>query len=240
MNGENPLRLQKYLAEAGVASRRKCEELIKEGRVKVNGLTAVLGSSVEEGDEVLLDGRPVRAEPQKVVYAFNKPKNVICTGAESEDRVKVVDYFSDVPLRLYTVGRLDYDSEGLIFVTNDGEFADKLTHPRYMKLKTYRVTVEGELTRREEKLLQKGVELDDGPTAPAIVRVTKRGEERSELLISIIEGRNRQVRRMMQAVGHATVKLTRVAIGDVKLGSLKPGQRRLLTDEERASFFREG
>lgn len=233
------MRLQKYLAEAGVASRRKCEELIREGRVTVNGLVAALGSSVDEGDAVLVDGKPALREGEKVIYAFNKPKNVICTGAESEDRVKVVDYFKDIPLRLYTVGRLDYDSEGLIFVTNDGEFADKLTHPRYMKLKTYRVLVEGELTRREERMLSNGVELDDGPTAPARVRVVKRGEERSELIISIIEGRNRQVRRMMQAVGHNTLRLTRIAVGGVSLGSLKPGQRRLLTDEERESFFRE-
>ena len=232
------MRLQKYLAEAGVASRRKCEELILEGRVEVNGSVASIGASVEEGDSVLLDGKPVKNVERKVVYAFYKPKNVICTSSEGEDRVKVLDYFKDVPLRLFTVGRLDYDSEGLIFVTNDGAFADKLTHPRYMKIKTYRVLVTGSVTAREERMLAKGIELDDGPTAPAVVRVLKRGTERSELLLGIVEGRNRQVRRMMQALGHETLKLCRVAIGDVRLEGLKPGGKRLLTDEEMASFFK--
>ena len=231
------MRLQKYLADAGVASRRKCEELISAGRVEVNGATASLGDSVSEGDTVLLDGKPVTPAAEKVVYAFYKPKNVICTASESEDRVKVVDYFTDVPLRLYTVGRLDYDSEGLIFVTNDGEFADKLTHPRYMKTKTYRVLVTGEVTRSEEKRLQKGVMLEDGLTAPAVVRVIRHSEERSELLLSIIEGRNRQVRRMMAALGHDTLKLCRVAIGEVRLKDLKPGEKRLLTEAEIESFL---
>ena len=232
------MRLQKYLADAGVASRRKCEELISEGRVKVNGVTASVGQTVEEGDTVLLDGKRVTPAGEKVVYAFYKPKNVICTADPGEDRVRVIDYFRDVPLRLDTVGRLDYDSEGLIFVTNDGDFADKLTHPRYMKSKTYRVLVTGEVTKRDERLLASGVELEDGPTAPAIVRVTKRGEEKSELVISIFEGRNRQVRRMMEALGHDTLKLCRIAIGEVELKGMKPGQRRLLTDEEKAGFLR--
>ncbi|MBO4562510.1 MAG: rRNA pseudouridine synthase [Clostridia bacterium] len=224
------------MAEAGIASRRKCEELIKEGRVTVNGITAGIGAAVGEDDEVTLDGRPIKAALSKVVYAFYKPKNVICTSSEAEDRVKVVDYFKDVPYRLYTVGRLDYDSEGLIFVTNDGEFADKLTHPRYMKSKLYRVLCTGDISNRDIRLLSNGVELEDGRTAPANVRVLKHGSERSELLLSIHEGRNRQVRRMLEALGHKTIKLCRIAIGDVRLDGLKPGEKRLLTPEEIASF----
>ena len=230
------MRLQKFLADAGVASRRKCEEMIKEGRVTVNGTAAVLGCTVEEGDTVLLDGRQVLPAAKKVVYAFYKPKNVICTSSETEDRIKVVDYFKDVPQRLYTVGRLDYDSEGLIFLTNDGEFAEKLMHPRYMKTKTYRVLCTGEISKRDERTLMSGVMLEDGVTAPAVVRVLKNGAEKSELLLSIHEGRNRQVRRMLEALGHKTLRLTRIAIGDVSLGRMKPGEKRLLTEEEIKSF----
>ena len=233
------MRLQKFLAEAGVASRRKCEELIKEGRVAVNGRTASLGDTCEPGDNVTLDGKPVRPAEQKLVYAFYKPKNVICTASNEEDRIRAVDYFKDVPCRLYTVGRLDFDSEGLIFVTNDGEFADRLTHPRYMKTKTYRVLVTGQVTPRDERVLARGVELEDGLTAPALVHVTKRGEKSSELFLTITEGRNRQVRRMMEAVGHSTLRLTRVAVGNVELNGLQPGQRRLLTKEEIAGLMGE-
>lgn len=231
------MRLQKYLADAGIASRRKCEEIIEAGRVKINGVTASLGMSVGEGDSVTLDGSPVAPVSEKLVYAFYKPKNVICTSSKDEDRVKAVDYFADVPHRLYTVGRLDYDSEGLIFVTNDGEFADKLMHPRYMKSKTYRVLCTGEISKHDERTLMNGVELEDGRTAPAVVRVLKNGKDRSELLLSIHEGRNRQVRRMMSALGHDTLRLTRIAIGQVRLNGLKPGEKRLLTREEIDSFL---
>ena len=230
------MRLQKYLADSGVASRRKCEDIIREGRVTVNGAVAEIGASVSENDVVMLDGNPVKRASQRVVYAFYKPKNVICTSSAEEDRVKVIDYFTEAPYRLYTVGRLDYDSEGLIFVTNDGDFADKLTHPRYMKQKTYRVLVTGEVTKADERALKNGVMLEDGLTAPATVRVVRRGEERSELLLSIIEGRNRQVRRMMAALGHDTLKLCRVSVGNITLEGLKPGQKRLLTEEEIKSF----
>ena len=232
------MRLQKYLADAGVASRRKCEELIIEGRVKVNGETAVIGSSVDETDIVELDGKRIDPVSEKVVYAFYKPKNVICTASPEEDRVKVVDYFKDIHMRLYTIGRLDYDSEGLILVTNDGEFADKLMHPRYQKKKTYRVLCSGELTPLEERSLRDGVELDDGKTAPADVRVIRRGQKNSELTITIREGRNRQVRRMLGAVGHDTLRLCRISIGDVGLGSMKPGERRLLTESEKEALQR--
>ena len=226
------MRLQKYLAEAGVASRRKCEELITSGRVMVNGKVAIIGMSVEMGDRVELDNTLINPPMVKEVYAFYKPKNVICTAAEDEDRVKVVDFFTDVPHRLYTVGRLDYDSEGLIFVTNDGEFADKLTHPRYVKNKTYRVLCSGELSKQEQRRLSNGVQLDDGMTAPAIVDIIRTGNQKTELLITIHEGRNRQIRRMLTAIGHDTIKLCRISIGGIALNGLKPGEKRLLSRDE--------
>ena len=231
------MRLQKYMADAGIASRRKCEELIQQGRVTLNGMVAEIGAAVNEGDVVEFDGRVILPAEQKVVYAFYKPKNVICTASDEEDRIKVIDYFNDVPYRVYTVGRLDYDSEGLIFVTNDGEFADRLTHPRYMKTKTYRVLCTGEITDVDVRMLKKGIRLDDGITAPADVRVIKKGAERSQLLIAIHEGRNRQVRRMLDAIGHKTLRLCRISIGDIGLDGLKPGEKRLLGEKEIKSFY---
>lgn len=226
------MRLQKYLADAGVASRRKCEELIVRGLVKVNGRTAELGCSVEDGDTVEYNGSIVKAAAEKVVYAFYKPKNVICTSDENEDRVKVTDHFGDVPYRLYTVGRLDYDSEGLIFVTNDGEFADKLTHPRYEKQKTYRVMCSGRVTGDDLNALRNGVMLDDGVTSPAEAKIIRKFADKTELLLTIHEGRNRQVRRMLSALGHTTLKLCRISVGNVGLGDMKPGDRRLLSRDE--------
>ena len=231
------MRLQKYLADAGIASRRKCEELINKGLVTVNGVTAGLGCCVEEGDTVMYNGAIVKAVDEKPVYAFYKPKNVICTSDENEDRVKAADFFKHIPFRVYTVGRLDYDSEGLIFVTNNGEFADKLTHPRYEKNKTYRVLCEGRVTGEELNTLRSGVLLDDGITAPAEAKIIRKYPEKTELLLTIHEGRNRQVRRMMAAIGHTTLRLCRVAIGSVTLEGLKPGEMRRLTEAELKDFL---
>ena len=233
------MRLQKYLADAGIASRRKCEELIAAGRVAVNGSVAVLGCTVEEGDEVLLDGKPVSAPSERVVIAFNKPKNVICTGAEDEDRVKVSDFFTALPYRLYTVGRLDYDSEGLILVTNDGDTANRLMHPRYGTSKTYRVLCSGWLTPEDKRLLRNGVELEDGLTSPAELRIRReRQDGKTDLLLTIHEGKNRQVRRMLAATGHDTLRLQRTAIGKLELGRLRPGEWRFLTEEELALLLK--
>lgn len=226
------MRLQKYLADAGIASRRKCEELIERGLVRVNGEVAALGCTVEDGDVVEYCGRRIGAAEKKVVFAFYKPRNVICTSDEAEDRVKVTEYFKDLPYRLYTVGRLDYDSEGLIFVTNDGDFAEKLTHPRYEKSKTYRVLCSGRVTAEELDELRNGVLLDDGMTAPAEARVVRKYSDKTLLLLAIHEGRNRQVRRMLAALGHSTLRLCRVAIGGVTLDGLEPGQRRPLEPAE--------
>lgn len=227
------MRLQKYLADAGIASRRKCEQLIEEGRVKLNGAVAEIGMNVNDGDVVTLDGKRVRANNERVMIAFYKPKNVICSNAEDEDRKKVTDFFKELPYRLYTVGRLDYDSEGLILVTNDGDAANRLMHPRYGLSKTYNVLCSGRFTDAEIHALASGVMLEDGMTAPARVKLLRETDNgNTELSITIHEGRNRQVRRMVAAVGHDTLRLVRVSIGKLTLSGLKSGQWRFLSREE--------
>ena len=227
------MRLQKYLADAGIASRRKCEQLIEEGRVKLNGAVAEIGMNVNDGDVVTLDGKRVRANNERVMIAFYKPKNVICSNAEDEDRKKVTDFFKELPYRLYTVGRLDYDSEGLILVTNDGDAANRLMHPRYGLSKTYNVLCSGRFTDAEFHALASGVMLEDGMTAPARVKLLRETDNgNTELSITIHEGRNRQVRRMVAAVGHDTLRLVRVSIGKLTISGLKSGQWRFLSREE--------
>lgn len=227
------MRLQKYLADAGIASRRKCEQLIEEGRVKLNGAVAEIGMNVNDGDVVTLDGKRVRANNERVMIAFYKPKNVICSNAEDEDRKKVTDFFKELPYRLYTVGRLDYDSEGLILVTNDGDAANRLMHPRYGLSKTYNVLCSGRFTDAEIHALASGVMLEDGMTAPARVKLLRETDNgNTELSITIHEGRNRQVRRMVAAVGHDTLRLVRVSIGKITISGLKSGQWRFLSREE--------
>ena len=227
------MRLQKYLADAGIASRRKCEQLIEEGRVKLNGAVAEIGMNVSDGDVVTLDGKRVRVNNERVMIAFYKPKNVICSNAEDEDRKKVADFFKDLPYRLYTVGRLDYDSEGLILVTNDGDAANRLMHPRYGLSKTYNVLCSGRFTDAEIHALASGVMLEDGMTAPARVKLLRETDNgNTELSITIHEGRNRQVRRMVAAVGHDTLRLVRVSIGKLTISGLKSGQWRFLSREE--------
>lgn len=227
------MRLQKYLADAGIASRRKCEQLIEEGRVKLNGAVAEIGMNVNDGDVVTLDGKRVRANNERVMIAFYKPKNVICSNAEDEDRKKVTDFFKELPYRLYTVGRLDYDSEGLILVTNDGDAANRLMHPRYGLSKTYNVLCSGRFTDAEIHALASGLMLEDGMTAPARVKLLRETDNgNTELSITIHEGRNRQVRRMVAAVGHDTLRLVRVSIGKLTISGLKSGQWRFLSREE--------
>ena len=227
------MRLQKYLADAGIASRRKCEQLIEEGRVKLNGAVAEIGMNVNDGDVVTFDGERVRVNNERVMIAFYKPKNVICSNAEDEDRKKVTDFFKELPYRLYTVGRLDYDSEGLILVTNDGDAANRLMHPRYGLSKTYNVLCSGRFTDAEIHALASGVMLEDGMTAPARVKLLRETDNgNTELSITIHEGRNRQVRRMVAAVGHDTLRLVRVSIGKLTISGLKSGQWRFLSREE--------
>ena len=189
--------------------------------------------NVNDGDVVTLDGKRVRANNERVMIAFYKPKNVICSNAEDEDRKKVTDFFKELPYRLYTVGRLDYDSEGLILVTNDGDAANRLMHPRYGLSKTYNVLCSGRFTDAEIHALASGVMLEDGMTAPARVKLLRETDNgNTELSITIHEGRNRQVRRMVAAVGHDTLRLVRVSIGKLTISGLKSGQWRFLSREE--------
>ena len=227
-------RLQKFMAEAGVASRRACEELIRQGRVTVNGETASLGRSVEpEQDRVELDGKPVQKEQRRTVILLYKPRGVVSTSSDPEGRRTVQDYFREIPERLYNVGRLDLNSEGLLLMTNDGALANRLTHPRYGVEKTYYAVCDGRLTASEAARLTNGVELEDGVTAPArvdAVRTTQCGD--TSFLITIHEGRNRQIRRMLEAVGHRTLRVKRERFGPLSLGTLAPGEWRKLSDEE--------
>lgn len=227
------MRLQKYLADAGVGSRRACEALIAAGRVQVNGAVAAIGASVEDGEVVELDGVRVGGAQRRVVILFYKPRGVVCTSDDPEGRRTVQAYFADVPERLYNVGRLDLNSEGLLLMTNDGALAHRLTHPRFGVEKTYYVVCDGRVTASELARLTNGVELEDGMTAPARierVRTTQRGD--TSFLITIHEGRNRQIRRMAEAVGHRTLRLKRERFGPLTIEGLAPGQWRYLTEQE--------
>jgi 23S rRNA pseudouridine2605 synthase len=221
------VRLAKFLARAGVASRRAAEGVIGDGRVSVDGETVTdPARDVGEGAAVLVDGEPVAAELTET-WIVNKPAGVVSTAREPGRR-RAVTELVDSPVRLYPVGRLDADSTGLILLSNDGELANRLTHPRYEVPKTYRMLLRHEPSDRDLEQLRGGVQLEDGPTAPAIVRRTA---ER-EVEITIHEGRNRQVRRMAKAVGHEVLELRRVGFASLGLGELAPGESRRLSDEE--------
>ena len=223
------MRLAKYLAHSGVASRRRAEELVAAGRVRVGGeVVRDPARDVEHESGVEVDGRPVSPEPREV-WVLNKPAGVTSTAREPGRRRAVTDLI-DSPRRLYPVGRLDADSTGLILLTNDGELANRLTHPRYEVPRTYRARLRRPPSDGDLRRLRKGVELDDGPTAPARVRrISPRVIE-----LTIREGRNRQVRRMAEAVGNEVVELRRTAFGPLRLGELREGEaRRLRTAELR-------
>ena len=221
-----PVRLNRYLASAGVGSRRAVDELIRAGRVTVNGQVGELGGAVGEGDVVAVDGRTVA--PQELAYLMlHKPPGVVTTASDPQGRRTVVDLVES-PQRVYPVGRLDRDTTGLLLLTNDGELANRLAHPRHGVEKTYVADVEGDPPPDVLRRLAEGVELADGPTAPA--RVRRLGAGRIELVIH--EGRNRQVRRMCEAVGHPVRRLHRSAYGALELGALAEGRWRALTSEE--------
>jgi 23S rRNA pseudouridine2605 synthase len=221
------MRLGKYLALCGVASRRSAERLIASGRVSVDGHTATDPAvDVSESNVVTVDGERVERE-RLSVYAVNKPGGVVSTARDTHGRAIVTDL---VPsgVRLYPVGRLDADTTGLILLTNDGELANLITHPRYGVPKTYRATLSKAISERAIESLRRGVELDDGPTAPA--RVRRLAPDVIEIVVR--EGRKRQVRRMCEAVGNRVVALERIAIGPLELGGLAPGAHRRLTEPE--------
>ncbi|MEO7557089.1 MAG: pseudouridine synthase [Acidimicrobiales bacterium] len=224
-------RLQKVLARAGIGSRRRSEELIEGGAVTINGAVATLGDKVDvDVDTVEVDGVRVGVAPGLVYYLLNKPAGVVTTAADTHGRPTVVDSVPADP-RVFPVGRLDQDTEGLLLLTNDGDLAHRLTHPSFGVDKEYVAHVEGVPTRGALRTLRQGVELDDGPTAPATAAVGSDGL----LRLVIHEGRNRQVRRMCEAVGHPVVRLVRTRIGPITDHSLAPGAwRPLMIDEVRA------
>ena len=232
------MRLQKYLASCGVASRRNAEIMITDGRIAVNGMTVTeLGTQVDEmTDVVTVDGEIVRPEEEKYYIAYNKPVGEISSVRDPEGRATVLDRFRDFPVRLFPVGRLDYDSEGLLLLTNDGELMNRLLHPSFEIPKSYLTRVSNAVTDEEIHTLRKGVMIDGRMTSPAEVRLIRHDAFSTELLITIHEGRNRQVRKMIAAIGRQVVRLKRVRFGPVQLGDLPSGMWRKLTDEEIAKL----
>lgn len=230
-------RLQKFLSRAGVASRRKCEELIAAGRVKVNGqVVSVLGTKVDPAsDRVEVDGRVLTVPNDHLYVLVNKPSGYVSTVHDPQGRPTVLD-LAPKGQRLYPVGRLDADSEGLLLLTDDGEVMQRLTHPSYEHEKEYHVLVEGQPDSKALQRLRQGVLLDDGLTWPAEVAVLREEPDGTWLRFIIHEGRKRQLRRMCAAVGHPVRRLIRVRMGPLRLGELRPGQYRLLTREEQSQL----
>ena len=228
------MRLQKYLALSGVASRRNSEKLIAEGHVSVNGVKVTeMGIQIDETkDRIQVDGKTVRIEREKHYLAYNKPVGEVTTVSDPEGRATVMDKFKDYPVRLYPVGRLDYDSEGLLLLTNDGDMMQHLLHPSHEVPKQYLVRGSNHLEDENIRRLRAGVELDGRLTSPAQVRVVRYDTFATDVLVTIHEGRNRQVRRMFEAVGHSVVHLKRVGFGPIFLNDLPRGQWRRLTDVE--------
>ncbi len=228
------MRLQKYLALSGVASRRASEKLIAEGHVAVNGqVITEMGVQVDEtADRVTVDGAPVALEEEKHYIAYYKPIGEVTTVTDPEGRATVMDKFRDYPVRLYPVGRLDYDSEGLLLLTNDGDMMQHLLHPSHEVEKVYLAKVSNQVTEEELRRLRAGVSLDGRMTSPANVRLVRQEAFASVVLVSIHEGRNRQVRRMFEAVGHQVVALKRVGFGPIRLLDLPRGQWRRLNEVE--------
>ena len=230
------MRLQKYLASCGVASRRHAEQMIAEGLIQVNGQTITeMGFQVTEDDEVRVRGDVVKPEEQKHYVLYHKPMGEVTTVSDDKGRETVMDHFRDYPVRLYPIGRLDYDSEGLLLLTNDGDLAAKLTHPRHEVDKTYEVSVRG-YHAAAAALLRRPIELDGYPIKEPQVKLVRADGDRGKFLVTIHEGRNRQVRRMCEAAGMTVTKLRRVQEGSLKLGNLPLGKWRNLTDEEVAGL----
>jgi 23S rRNA pseudouridine2605 synthase len=232
------IRLQKVLAEAGVGSRRHCEQLIADGRVKVDGkVVAWFGSRVDPRTAVIqVDGKRVETRAEMRYYAVNKPRGVVSTMADPQGRRSLADYV-DVPERLFHVGRLDTDTEGLILLTNDGELSHRLTHPSYGVGKTYLAEVPGPIPRDLGKRLREGVTLDDGFAKADGFRVVETSGKRALVEVTLHEGRKHIVRRLLEEVGHPVRQLARTEFGPVRLGALKPGTMRALTSREVGELY---
>ena len=230
---DGKVRLQKYLAECGVASRRKSEELIEQGKVKVNGKIAQIGDKINpKKDTVTVQGKKIIKSKTHTYIMLHKPRGFITTMSDEMDRKCVAELIKDVPARVYPVGRLDRDSEGMLLFTNDGDFANAMTHPTKHVPKTYRVTVRPGITEEQITALTTGIVIDDRKTAPAEVRIITREEGRVVLEIILYEGRNRQIRKMCEEIGLEVARLKRTAIGSIKLGMLKQGDWRELNEDE--------
>ena len=227
------MRINKYLAERGVASRRHADAMIEAGRVYINGERAQLGANVEETDEVSVDGNVIEnTEFKGEYYLMNKPKGVICTVSDDRGRKTVMDLLPPEIGRIFPVGRLDYDTEGLLILTNDGDLAFRLTHPTNEIPKTYLARIEGTLTEKDLNPIRSGVELDGVLTKKCKAHIVETNKLYTKVHITITEGRNRQVRRMFEAIGKNVAFLKRVSIGQLKLAGLDRGQMRPLTEQE--------
>ncbi|MGE5678716.1 MAG: pseudouridine synthase [Pseudomonadota bacterium] len=227
-------RLQKVMAEYGVASRRKCEELIAEGKVKVNGsLVTEPGCKIDkEKDIVEVMGKTLKKQESRLYILLNKPTGYITSARDQFGRPTVLDLLKGISTRVFPIGRLDYDTDGLLLLTNDGELTYRITHPKHNIDKTYRATVRGMVGDKDIEAFRKGIEIEDYVTSPARLVIVGESRNNSIVDITIHEGKNRQVRKMCSAIGHEVISLTRIKIGEIGLGTLKTGQWRFLTDKE--------
>lgn len=227
------MRINKFLADKGIASRRHADEIITAGRVTINGVVATLGANVEEGDEVSLDGILLEATEKKMeYYLMNKPKGVVCTVSDDRGRKTVMDILPAGVGRVFPVGRLDYETEGLLILTNDGDLAYRLTHPMTEIPKTYMAKIEGTLTEKDLNPIRSGVELDGVMTKKCKAHIVETNKAYTKVHITITEGKNRQIRRMFEAIGRNVELLRRVSIGQLKLTGLDRGKTRPLTEQE--------
>lgn len=225
------MRINKFLASAGVASRRMCDKLIAEGKVTVNGKTAEIGCEVSEADEICVGGKRVSLQKNEY-YILNKPKGYICSVSDDKGRKTVMDIMPDNVGRIYPVGRLDYDSEGLLIMTTDGELAQKLTHPSHEVPKTYLVKVEGALTEADLNPIRSGIEIDGYVTKKCRAHIVETNKSYTKVHITITEGKNHEVRKMFAAIGREVILLKRIKIGEITLRGLNRGAYRKLTPQE--------
>ncbi len=226
------MRINKFLAECGVASRRQCDKLIEDGAVKINGKTALLGQEVNDNDSVTVNGKRIVKDKRKEYYILNKPKGYVCTVSDDKGRKTVMELLPKHAGRVFPIGRLDYDTEGLLLFTNDGDLAFRLTHPKNEIPKTYMAKIEGNITESELDKLRFGVEIDGRMTHRCNAHITDADKESTKVVITITEGRNRQVRKMFEAIGKNVILLKRIKIGDLTLHGLNRGDCRSLTAAE--------
>jgi 23S rRNA pseudouridine2605 synthase len=227
------VRLQKFLADAGLASRRKCEELISQGRVEIDGLVVTTpGTKISGSEKIKVDGKEIKPVKKKLYILLNKPVGYISTAKDQFSRKTVIDLVGTVNERVYPVGRLDYDTSGLIILTNDGDFANKMMHPRHETEKVYRAEIMGRLNERDINTIRNGIKLEDYTTAPSKLRIIDDSGANSIVELTIHEGKNRQVRKMFAALKHPVLRLKRVAIGFVRIDGLEEGKWRYLSKKE--------